>query len=54
MSMLGSPNNDSPANVEAAIMWRDRIGVFEKKVQDKIRESLGLKIPDAKGVESKS
>lgn len=42
MSMLAEPNDESPANVEAAKMWRDRREEYEKKVRDNVRRSLGL------------
>jgi ubiquitin-conjugating enzyme E2 G2 len=42
MSMLAEPNDESPANVEAAKMWRDRRDVYEKKVRDNVRKMLGL------------
>ncbi|KAI1414352.1 ubiquitin-conjugating enzyme/RWD-like protein [Hypoxylon sp. FL1857] len=42
MSMLAEPNDESPANVEAAKMWRDRRPEYEKKVRDGVRRMLGL------------
>jgi ubiquitin-conjugating enzyme E2 G2 len=42
MSMLAEPNDESPANVEAAKMWRDRREEYEKKVRDNVRKMLGL------------
>lgn len=42
MSMLAEPNDESPANVEAAKMWRERRQEFEKKVREGVRRSLGL------------
>ena len=42
MSMLAEPNDESPANVEAAKMWRERRVEFEKKVREGVRRSLGL------------
>lgn len=42
MSMLAEPNDESPANVEAAKMWRARRPEFEKRVRDGVRRSLGL------------
>jgi len=39
ISMLADPNDDSPANVEAAVMWReDRTG-FKKKCRNLVRKS---------------
>ncbi|KAI4257010.1 MAG: hypothetical protein LQ352_001838 [Teloschistes flavicans] len=43
MSMLAEPNDESPANVEAAKMWRERRPEFEERVKRSVRESLGLK-----------
>lgn len=42
MSMLAEPNDESPANVEAAKMWRERRLDFDRKVRDEVRKSLGL------------
>ena len=42
MSMLAEPNDESPANVEAAKQWRDRRPDFEKRVREGVRRSLGL------------
>lgn len=42
MSMLAEPNDESPANVEAAKMWRERRAEYEKKVRDGVRRMLGL------------
>ncbi|KAI9731940.1 MAG: Ubiquitin-conjugating enzyme E2 7 [Cirrosporium novae-zelandiae] len=42
MSLLAEPNGESPANVEAAVMWRDRRGDFEERVREEVRRSLGL------------
>ncbi len=42
MSMLAEPNDESPANVEAAKMWRERRGEYEQKVRDGVRRMLGL------------
>jgi ubiquitin-conjugating enzyme E2 G2 len=42
MSMLAEPNDESPANVEAAKMWRDRRPEYEKRVRDNVRKMLGL------------
>lgn len=42
MSMLAEPNDESPANVEAAKMWRERRGEYEKRVREGVRRSLGL------------
>jgi ubiquitin-conjugating enzyme E2 G2 len=42
MSMLAEPNDESPANVEAAKMWRERKVEFERRVREGVRRSLGL------------
>ncbi|KAF2800383.1 ubiquitin-conjugating enzyme [Melanomma pulvis-pyrius CBS 109.77] len=42
MSMLAEPNDESPANVEAAKMWREKRADYEKVVRDNVRKSLGL------------
>ncbi|KPM34297.1 hypothetical protein AK830_g12272, partial [Neonectria ditissima] len=42
MSMLAEPNDESPANVEAAKMWRERRAEYENRVRDGVRRMLGL------------
>ncbi|KAL4575105.1 hypothetical protein LXL04_021946 [Taraxacum kok-saghyz] len=42
ISMLSSPNDESPANVEAAKEWRDRRDEFRKKVGRCVRKSQEL------------
>lgn len=42
MSMLAEPNDESPANVEAAKMWRESRVEYERKVRDGVQKSLGL------------
>ncbi len=42
MSMLAEPNDESPANVEAAKMWRERRGEYEGRVKEGVRRMLGL------------
>lgn len=42
MSMLAEPNDESPANVDAAKMWREKRPEFEKRVRESVRRSLGL------------
>lgn len=42
MSMLAEPNDESPANVEAAKMWRERRSDYEKRVREEVRKGLGL------------
>ncbi|OAL26847.1 hypothetical protein AYO22_04014 [Fonsecaea multimorphosa] len=41
ISMLSSPNDESPANVDAAKMWREDPKGFRRKCQRIVRESLG-------------
>ncbi|KAL8871464.1 MAG: hypothetical protein Q9174_002707 [Haloplaca sp. 1 TL-2023] len=43
MSMLAEPNDESPANVEAAKMWRERRPEFEERVRKSVRQNLGLR-----------
>lgn len=40
ISMLSSPNDESPANVEAGRLWRDDPKEFKKKVRKCVRDSL--------------
>lgn len=42
MNLLAEPNDESPANVDAAKMWRDRREEYDQKVRDGVRRSLGL------------
>ncbi|KAF1996451.1 ubiquitin-conjugating enzyme E2 15 [Amniculicola lignicola CBS 123094] len=42
MSMLAEPNDESPANVDAARMWREKRAEYETRVRDNVRKSLGL------------
>jgi len=42
MSMLAEPNDESPANIEAAKMWRERRAEFDGKVREGVRRSLGV------------
>ncbi|EGC29154.1 hypothetical protein DICPUDRAFT_58977 [Dictyostelium purpureum] len=39
ISMLSSPNDESPANIDAAKEWRSQREVFNKKVQRIVRKS---------------
>jgi|TARA_B110000091_G_C13566738_1_gene370844 ubiquitin-conjugating enzyme E2 G2 len=41
-SMLGEPNDESPANIDAAKMWRSNRTEYEEKVKTSVRQSLGL------------
>jgi ubiquitin-conjugating enzyme E2 G2 len=40
--MLAEPNDESPANVDAARMWREKRQEYEKIVRDNVKKSLGL------------
>ena len=40
ISMLSSPNDESPANVEAATMWREDSKAFKRKVRRCVDASL--------------
>lgn len=42
MNLLAEPNDESPANVDAAKQWRDRRDEYDKKVREGVRRSLGL------------
>ncbi|CAD6500011.1 BgTH12-04116 [Blumeria graminis f. sp. triticale] len=42
MSMLAEPNDESPANVEAAKQWREERPLYEKRVRDGCKRMLGL------------
>lgn len=39
ISMLSDPNDESPANLDAAIMWRNDKSAFKKKVRQCVRKS---------------
>merc|ERR1719322_1509879 len=39
ISMLADPNDESPANVDAAKEWRDNFPEFKKKVSKCVRKS---------------
>ena len=39
ISMLSSPNDESPANIDAAKMWRDDYAGFKKRVARCVRKS---------------
>ena len=41
ISMLSSPNDESPANVDAARMWREDPKEFRKRCRANVRASLG-------------
>jgi ubiquitin-conjugating enzyme E2 G1 len=40
ISMLESPNDESPANVEAGRLWRDDAKEFKKRCRKCVRDSL--------------
>ncbi|KAK8167665.1 ubiquitin-conjugating enzyme/RWD-like protein [Phyllosticta citrichinensis] len=40
ISMLSSPNDESPANVEAGRLWREDSKEFKKRVRKCVRDSL--------------
>jgi ubiquitin-conjugating enzyme E2 G2 len=42
VSMLAEPNDESPANVDAAVMWRTKRAEYEEKVRQGVRRGLGL------------
>ena len=42
VSMLAEPNDESPANVEAARLWRTDRAEFDRRVDVTVRQSLGL------------
>ena len=42
MSMIAEPNINSPANVDAAKMWRDDREKFGKMAQDHVRISIEM------------
>ena len=39
ISMLSDPNDESPANLDAAVMWRNDRSAFKKKVRQIVRKS---------------
>lgn len=39
ISMLSDPNDESPANLDAAVMWRNDRKQFKKKVRETVRKS---------------
>jgi ubiquitin-conjugating enzyme E2 G1 len=38
--MLSSPNDESPANIEAAKEWRENYPAFKKRVRRIVRQSV--------------
>jgi ubiquitin-conjugating enzyme E2 G1 len=39
LSMLSDPNDESPANLDAAVMWRNDRLAFKKRVRQVVRKS---------------
>lgn len=39
ISMLSDPNDESPANIDAAVQWRNDRAAFKKKVRQTVRKS---------------
>eukprot|EP00593_Proboscia_inermis_P009865 CAMPEP_0171323222 /NCGR_PEP_ID=MMETSP0816-20121228/115441_1 /TAXON_ID=420281 /ORGANISM="Proboscia inermis, Strain CCAP1064/1" /LENGTH=95 /DNA_ID=CAMNT_0011821881 /DNA_START=780 /DNA_END=1067 /DNA_ORIENTATION=+ len=39
VSMLSDPNDESPANLDAAVMWRNDKAAFKKKVKQIVRKT---------------
>lgn len=39
ISVLADPNDESPANVDAAKQWREQLSAFKKKVAECVRKS---------------
>lgn len=42
ISMLNDPNDESPANLDAAVMWRNDREAFKKKVRQVVRKSQDM------------
>lgn len=42
ISMMAEPNDESPANVDAAKMWRDDRESFNKVCEGNVKQSLGI------------
>merc|ERR1712003_400016 len=39
MSMLSEPNFESPANIDASVMWKKEPEVYKKKIRKLVRKS---------------
>jgi ubiquitin-conjugating enzyme E2 G1 len=39
ISMLSDPNDESPANIDAAVQWRNEKDAFKKRVRKCVRKS---------------
>ena len=42
--MLSDPNDESPANIDAAVMWREKYDDFKKKVYQCVAKVLRIKL----------
>ena len=42
ISMLNDPNDESPANLDAAVQWRNDRLAFKKKVRQIVRKSQDM------------
>ena len=42
ISLLSAPNDESPANVDAAVIWRNNYNEFIKIVNKCVRKSLDI------------
>jgi ubiquitin-protein ligase len=42
MSLLAEPNTESPANVDAAKMWRENKADFKKRACQSVRKTLDM------------
>lgn len=42
VSMLAEPNDESPANVDASKVWREKRGEFTRIAEECVRKSLGI------------
>ena len=40
LSMLGFPNFDSPANLDASVEWRNSLETYKKKIYTLVKESI--------------
>ena len=41
LSMLGDPNFESPANIEASVAWKNDPAAFKKRVRRFVRQTQG-------------
>lgn len=39
ISLLSNPNFDSPANIEASVLWKDNRDIFKKKIYSLVSDS---------------